>query len=94
MHKYSVVKTYEQFSGPVVEISMSVCWVTLLDRAVYCLIGQCDVQTDSHQEVANKTEDYLWLKVYWCIVLLEMGEMTDALRGQILCFTVHAKFFP
>ena len=20
--------------------------------------------------------------------------MTDALRGQILCFTVHAKFFP
>ena len=33
------------------------------DRAVYCLIGHCDVMLDSHQEVANKTEDYLWLKV-------------------------------
>ena len=35
----------------------------LIDRAVYCLIGHCDVMLDSHQEVANKTEDYLWLKV-------------------------------
>ena len=30
---------------------------------MYCLIGHCDVMLDSHQEVANKTEDYLWLKV-------------------------------
>lgn len=37
--------------------------VFLIDRAVYCLIGHCDVMVDSHQEVANKTEDYLWLKV-------------------------------
>ena len=31
-------------------------------RAVYCLIGKCDV-SDNHGEVADKTEDYLWLKV-------------------------------
>uniref|UniRef100_A0A3Q3BQS7 Nuclear pore complex protein Nup93 n=1 Tax=Kryptolebias marmoratus TaxID=37003 RepID=A0A3Q3BQS7_KRYMA len=31
-------------------------------RAVYCLIGKCDVN-DNHGEVADKTEDYLWLKL-------------------------------
>lgn len=31
-------------------------------RAVYCLLGKCDI-TDNHSEVADKTEDYLWLKV-------------------------------
>uniref|UniRef100_A0A3B3WFR2 Nuclear pore complex protein Nup93 n=1 Tax=Poecilia mexicana TaxID=48701 RepID=A0A3B3WFR2_9TELE len=31
-------------------------------RAVYCLIGKCDVN-DSHGEVADKTDDYLWLKL-------------------------------
>ncbi|XP_041077970.1 nuclear pore complex protein Nup93 isoform X3 [Polyodon spathula] len=31
-------------------------------RAVYCLIGKCDI-TDNHGEVADKTEDYLWLKL-------------------------------
>ncbi|XP_064414648.1 nuclear pore complex protein Nup93 isoform X2 [Latimeria chalumnae] len=31
-------------------------------RAVYCLIGRCDV-TDNHSDVADKTEDYLWLKL-------------------------------
>ncbi|XP_015224134.1 nuclear pore complex protein Nup93 isoform X3 [Lepisosteus oculatus] len=31
-------------------------------RAVYCLIGKCDI-ADSHGEVADKTEDYLWLKL-------------------------------
>lgn len=31
-------------------------------RAVYCIIGRCDV-TDNQSEVADKTEDYLWLKV-------------------------------
>lgn len=31
-------------------------------RAVYCLIGKCDI-SDNHGEVADKTEDYLWLKV-------------------------------
>lgn len=41
----------------------------LLTRAVYCLIGNCDVLSDSHQEVANKTEDYLWLKVHTCMHL-------------------------
>ncbi|KAI2653509.1 Nuclear pore complex protein Nup93 [Labeo rohita] len=30
-------------------------------RAVYCLIGKCDIG-DNHGEVADKTEDYLWLK--------------------------------
>lgn len=30
-------------------------------RAVYCVIGRCDV-TDNQSEVADKTEDYLWLK--------------------------------
>ncbi|XP_040266139.1 nuclear pore complex protein Nup93 [Bufo bufo] len=31
-------------------------------RAVYCIIGRCDV-ADNHNEVADKTEDYLWLKL-------------------------------
>ncbi|KAE8607978.1 hypothetical protein XENTR_v10011347 [Xenopus tropicalis] len=31
-------------------------------RVVYCIIGRCDV-TDNHSEVADKTEDYLWLKL-------------------------------
>lgn len=33
-------------------------------RAVYCLIGKCDI-SDNHGEIADKTEDYLWLKVFW-----------------------------
>uniref|UniRef100_A0A803TP72 Nuclear pore complex protein Nup93 n=1 Tax=Anolis carolinensis TaxID=28377 RepID=A0A803TP72_ANOCA len=31
-------------------------------RAVYCILGRCDV-ADSHSEVADKIEDYLWLKL-------------------------------
>ncbi|KAJ7415360.1 Nuclear pore complex protein Nup93 [Pitangus sulphuratus] len=31
-------------------------------RAVYCIIGRCDV-TDNQSEIADKTEDYLWLKL-------------------------------
>ncbi|KAJ7312147.1 hypothetical protein JRQ81_006491 [Phrynocephalus forsythii] len=31
-------------------------------RAVYCIIGRCDI-ADNHSEVADKTEDYLWLKL-------------------------------
>uniref|UniRef100_A0A673XI13 Nuclear pore complex protein Nup93 n=1 Tax=Salmo trutta TaxID=8032 RepID=A0A673XI13_SALTR len=31
-------------------------------RAVYCLIGKCDI-ADNHGDVADKTEDYLWLKL-------------------------------
>lgn len=43
-------------------------------RAVYCLIGKCDI-TDNHGEVADKTEDYLWLKVrpqlfFWLLTIL------------------------
>ncbi|XP_032557246.1 nuclear pore complex protein Nup93 isoform X1 [Chiroxiphia lanceolata] len=31
-------------------------------RAVYCIIGRCDI-TDNQSEIADKTEDYLWLKL-------------------------------
>jgi nuclear pore complex protein Nup93 len=31
-------------------------------RAVYCIIGRCDAR-DDHPEVANSTDDYLWLKL-------------------------------
>ncbi|XP_069496428.1 nuclear pore complex protein Nup93 isoform X1 [Ambystoma mexicanum] len=31
-------------------------------RAVYCIIGKCDI-SDSHSDIADKTEDYLWLKL-------------------------------
>ena len=31
-------------------------------RAVYCLLGRCDPR-DSHTEVADKTDDYLWVKL-------------------------------
>lgn len=37
-------------------------------RAVYCLIGKCDI-SDNHGEVADKTEDYLWLKVLFTVSL-------------------------
>lgn len=40
-------------------------------RAVYCLIGKCDV-SDNHGEVADKTEDYLWLKVQ---IVLSLNEL-------------------
>ena len=33
-----------------------------LDRAVYCIIGRCDAR-DDHSEIANSTDDYLWLKL-------------------------------
>jgi hypothetical protein len=31
-------------------------------RAVYCVIGSCDVN-DEHTEVAKAADDYLWLKL-------------------------------
>ena len=31
-------------------------------RAVYCVIGQCD-HTEDHPDVADKIDDYLWLKL-------------------------------
>lgn len=31
-------------------------------RAVFCVIGCCDV-TDDHSEIADKVDDYLWLKL-------------------------------
>lgn len=41
-------------------------------RAVYCVIGKCDI-SDNHGEVADKTEDYLWLKVQYTSVFLLLG---------------------
>ena len=35
-------------------------------RAVYCIVGKCD--TDIHEEVFEKTDDYLWLKLSQVIV--------------------------
>jgi len=32
------------------------------DRAVYCILGGCDVE-DDHPEVAQRLEDYLWIKL-------------------------------
>ncbi|XP_020602897.1 nuclear pore complex protein Nup93-like [Orbicella faveolata] len=52
-------------------------------KAVYCLIGHCDVMLDSHQEVANKTEDYLWLKLNQVTVDDEEGSH-DSLTFQQL----------
>ncbi|XP_077993570.1 nuclear pore complex protein Nup93-like [Glandiceps talaboti] len=31
-------------------------------RAVYCIIGHCDPH-DNHSEIADKTDDYLWIKL-------------------------------
>lgn len=50
-------------------------------RAVYCLIGKCDVN-DNHGEVADKTEDYLWLKVQifiWVFIILPTAALSAAL---------------
>ncbi|GAA6101757.1 nuclear pore complex protein Nup93 [Tachysurus ichikawai] len=40
-------------------------------RAVYCIIGKCDI-ADNHGEVADKTEDYLWLKVRFQLFFLAL----------------------
>ena len=31
-------------------------------RAVYCIIGRCDAK-DDHSEIADKIDDYLWIKL-------------------------------
>lgn len=36
-------------------------WIFLCS-AVYCIIGHCDAR-DDHPDVANSTDDYLWLKL-------------------------------
>lgn len=50
-------------------------------RAVYCLIGKCDI-SDNHGEIADKTEDYLWLKVFWstlgCVQVLSLVSLMKA----------------
>ena len=33
----------------------------ILARAVFCVIGRCD-PTEDHSEVADKIDDYLWIK--------------------------------
>lgn len=60
-------------------------------RAVYCLIGRCDVLSDSHQEVANKTEDYLWLKLNQVTVDEEDG-IHDSLTFQKLQIMLLEQF--
>ncbi|KAK2560702.1 Nuclear pore complex protein Nup93 [Acropora cervicornis] len=59
-------------------------------RAVYCLIGRCDVQSN-HQEVANKTEDYLWLKLSQVTVHEEDG-VQDSLTFQRLQIMLLEQF--
>lgn len=59
-------------------------------RAVYCLIGRCDVQSN-HQEVANKTEDYLWLKLSQVTVHEEDG-VQDSLIFQRLQIMLLEQF--
>lgn len=59
-------------------------------RAVYCLIGHCDV-SDSHQEVANKTEDYLWLKLNQVTVDEDEG-VHDSLTFQRLQIMLLEQF--
>ena len=34
----------------------------LYSRAVYCILGQCDA-TDDHSEIADKIDDYMWIKL-------------------------------
>ncbi|EDO41551.1 predicted protein [Nematostella vectensis] len=43
-------------------------------RAVYCLVGHCDL-ADNHQELATKTEDYLWLKL--SLVSVDQSDAQD-----------------
>ncbi|XP_072013036.1 nuclear pore complex protein Nup93-like [Amphiura filiformis] len=48
-------------------------------RAVYCVIGCCDTM-ENHTEVADKTEDYLWLKLSQVRVTEDPGPGTPADR--------------
>lgn len=38
------------------------CFCVCYSRAVYCVIGHCDGK-DDHSEVADKIDDYLWIKL-------------------------------
>lgn len=54
-------------------------------RAVYCMIGKCDIN-DNHGEIADKTEDYLWLKVPfpWFAVFGLKARFPDPGRLEII----------
>ena len=69
-------------------------------RAVYCIIGRCDI-TDNQSEVADKTEDYLWLKVgtvsFGCssppCSTLVMHEVCVVLRTGTVDFVSNPLYF-
>ncbi|XP_052817034.1 nuclear pore complex protein Nup93-like [Mya arenaria] len=50
-------------------------------RAVFCIIGQCDYQED-HTDIADKIDDYLWLKL--CQIQADGEDKADTLTLQKL----------
>ncbi|KXJ26896.1 nuclear pore complex protein Nup93 [Exaiptasia diaphana] len=51
-------------------------------RAVYCLIGHCDL-ADNHQEIATKTDDYLWLKLSLVSVNQDTSSQDEMTLSQL-----------
>ncbi|KAK3744462.1 hypothetical protein QZH41_012886 [Actinostola sp. cb2023] len=51
-------------------------------RAVYCLIGHCDL-ADNHQEIATKTDDYLWLKLSLASIDQDGGSQDEMTLFQL-----------
>ncbi|XP_071957772.1 nuclear pore complex protein Nup93-like [Antedon mediterranea] len=45
-------------------------------RIVFCILGNCD-PSDSHSEVADKTDDYLWLKLSQVCLDRDLGATPD-----------------
>ncbi|XP_033102112.1 nuclear pore complex protein Nup93-like [Anneissia japonica] len=45
-------------------------------RIVFCVLGNCD-PSDSHSEVADKTDDYLWLKLSQVCLDPDLGAAAD-----------------
>jgi len=50
-------------------------------RAVYCILGACDVN-DEHSEVTKTADDYLWFK----LCQIRDVEKQDARAGETLSY--------
>ncbi|KAL4234656.1 Nucleoporin nup93 [Mactra antiquata] len=58
-------------------------------RAVFCIIGQCDYSED-HVEIADKIDDYLWLKL--CQTQIDTDDRSDVLTLQKLQSMMYEDF--
>lgn len=56
--------------------------IKLLFRAVYCILGACDIH-DDHRQIATTADDYLWIKL-WQLREEEPEPMHDSIHYTLL----------